>query len=480
MQTRRDLYQAHRLMTQRLGMALLQAEPDVPESPMRRHNVALFCGVLVAILVTAGFGIWGLLKPGGATSLTAPGTLIVEEESGAVYAYSEREKKLIPAANYVSGRLLLDTPEATVRTVSAASLTGFTRGTLVGIPGAPDSLPRREKLVHGPWSTCVAEAADAEGTRRPYVSLVGGTDVGGRPFGAEAMIADDGDQSWVILADRRMRVTDSGVRALTAERPRQIPATWLNALPIGPDFGPPAIPGRGRATRGPAGDASAVGRIYKSPSIAQGERPRWYVLLSDGLASITETQAALLLRDPASERAYGREPVAEIELDAARANAFPQSRTSLAAEGLPATMPKISTPDPAVPLCAVYSDTRSGSTRARLTLGSRIRIPVPADLGTAGQDHVDQVLLPPGGAALAGLLPGEGQLAAVRTYWLITDQGRRFALASADLVARLGYDAGDVAPVPAHLLHLIPEGPTLDPAAARKPVPVGVPEPPKP
>lgn len=38
MQTRKDLYQAHRLMMQRLGMALLQAEPDVPESPMRRHT----------------------------------------------------------------------------------------------------------------------------------------------------------------------------------------------------------------------------------------------------------------------------------------------------------------------------------------------------------------------------------------------------------------------------------------------------------
>ncbi|MEV7968401.1 type VII secretion protein EccB [Sphaerisporangium sp. NPDC088356] len=470
MQTRRDLYQAHRLMMQRLGMALLQGEPDVPESPMRRHNVAMFCGVLVAVLVVAGFGVWGLIKPGGATALTEPGTLIVEEETGATYVYSRQEAKLIPVANYTSARLLLDSAEVKVRTVSSASLAGFSRGTLVGIPGAPNSLPAPEKLVHGPWTACVAESVDPSGTRRPYVSLVGGMDVGGRPFGGDAMLADDGQQSWVILADRRMRVSDAGVRALTAERPRQVPATWLNALPIGPDFRGPSIPGLGAKVRGPDGRLSAVGRVYTVPAVTGGA-PRWHVLLRDGLASITQTQATLLLQDPASKGAYGRSPVRAIELDAARANAAPQSRTSLAADGLPSTMPEVTTPDPASQLCAVYPDTAKGSTRARLTIGSRVAIPVPQG-AASDQDHVDQVMLPPGGAVLAGLLPGEGRLDAVQNYSLITDQGRRFALASGDLLPKLGYEQSEVAPLPAQLLHLIPEGPALDPAAAHVPVPV--------
>jgi type VII secretion protein EccB len=470
MQTRRDLYQAHRLMTQRLGMALLQAEPDVPESPMRRHNVAMFCGVLVAVLVTAGFGVWGLLRPGGATSLTEPGTLIVEEGTGATYVYSKPESKLIPVANYTSARLLLGTADVTVRTVSPASLAGFARGTLVGIPGAPGSLPAPDKLVRGPWSACVAETAEPGGTRRPYVTLVGGIAVGGRPFGAGAMIADDGQQSWVVLANRRMRVTGAGVRALTDGRPRQVPASWLNALPIGPDFAGPRVTGRGQRVRGPDGVASAVGRVYTVPAVTGGEA-RWYVLLRDGLAPISQTQATLLMQDPASQAAYGRNRMRPLEVDAARANAFPRSRTSLAADGLPPTMPKIDTPDPAAPLCAVYADTAKGSTRASLTIGSRIPMPPPPG-GGADPDHVDQVLLPPGGAVLAGLLPGEGQLSAVRNHSLITDQGRRFALASADVLGMLGYDAAQMAPFPAHLLHLIPEGPVLDPAAARVPVPI--------
>ncbi|GGL14939.1 type VII secretion protein EccB [Sphaerisporangium melleum] len=474
MQTRRDLYQAHRLMMQRLGMALLQGEPDVPESPMRRHNVAMFCGVLVAILVAACFGIYGLLRPGGATALTEPGTLIVEEETGATFVYSRQEARLIPVANYTSARLLLDTPAVTVRTVSSASLAGFSRGTLVGIPGAPESLPAPEKLVRGPWSACVAETTDPSGARKPYVSLVGGMDVGGRPFGAEAMLADDGQQSWVILADRRMRVSDAGARALSPTPPRQIPATWLNALPIGPDFRGPRIPGLGTRLRGPDGRASAAGRVYTVPAMA-GSEVRWYVLLRDGLAVISQTQATLLLEDPASKAAYGRHPVRPIEVDAARANAFPQSRSSLAVPGLPATMPKISSPDPATPLCTVYSDTAKGSTRARLTIGGRMRLPVPPNAG-ADQEHFDQVLLPPGGAVLAGLLPGEGQLGAVQNFALVTDQGRKFPLSSGDLLPKLGYDPAEVAPLPAGIWHLVADGPTLDPAAALTPVPITQPE----
>ena len=78
MQTRKDLLQAHRLMTQRAAQALMLGEPDTPELPMRRLNVATFIGIMVAVLVTAGFGIVGLLNPSNANGLGEPGTIIIE------------------------------------------------------------------------------------------------------------------------------------------------------------------------------------------------------------------------------------------------------------------------------------------------------------------------------------------------------------------------------------------------------------------
>jgi hypothetical protein len=43
---------------------------------------------------------------------------------------------------------------------------------------------------------------------------------------------------------------------------------------------------------------------------------------------------------------------------------------------------------------------------------------------------------------------------------------------SADVLAKLGYDAADIAPVPASIMHSIPQGPALDPAAAMVPLTV--------
>ncbi|HEX4814466.1 MAG TPA: type VII secretion protein EccB [Nonomuraea sp.] len=465
MQTQKDLYQAHKLMTQRLGLALLQGEPDVPESPMRRQNVATFAGILIAILIVAGFGIWGLLKPGNATKLTQAGQLLVEEETGASYVYNQQTGRLQPVANYVSARLLLDSQDIKVRTVSAESLAGFARGRKVGIQGAPDSLPKRERLVRAPWSVCVVDGPDPTGGRKPYVSLVGGTDVGGTPVGGEALIVSDGQQNWVLWANQRLRVTN--VDRLTDQTPRRVPASWINAIPAGVDFAAPRIDQRGTKAAGPGGKASRVGQVYKVASVA-GASERWYVLLADGLAPISHTQAMLLLTDPDSKAAYGRQPVRETEIDAASANAVKDSARTLMNNGLPPTMPRFRSPGVSAPLCAVYANTVQGSTRAVLTTGSKIPLPTPA--ASAGQEKVDQVLLPPGSAVLAGTLPGDGQLSAVQQFWLITDQGRRYRLTAADVIGKLGYEAADVAPVPAHLLRLIPDGPALDPAAARTPV----------
>jgi type VII secretion protein EccB len=468
MQTRKDLYQAHRLMQQRLGMALLQGEPDIPESPMRRHNIATFCGVLLGVLVLAVFGIWGLVSPGNATKLTDPGQLLVDEDSGATYVYSQQERQLLPVANYVSARLLLDSSEVTVRNVSAASLADFARGPLVGISGAPGSLPPKDKLVKAPWSVCVVEGADASGGRKPYVSLVGGTQVGGTPVGDSAMVVNDGRQSWVLWANQRMRVNAHGVSALNAQ-PRQVPPSWLNAIPAGRDFAPPAVPNRGRKIRANGMVTAAVGQVFTVKAVAEGP-DRWYVLLSDGLAPITLTQATLLLEDPISKKAYGRQTVRPIPIDAATANASP-SKTPVPGDGLPPTMPKVVSPAVSAPLCAVYADTQNGSSRASLTFGSTVGIPIPKDTGSP--DFFDQVLLPPGGGSLVGLVPAEGQVGSISNYFLITDQGRRHAVPTAAEVEKLGYVAADVTPLPAHLVNLIPEGPALDPTAARSPLQAG-------
>lgn len=461
MHSQRDLYQAYRLTVQRIGLALLRAQPNQPEWPLRRQNIGFLAGIMVAVLLCVGFAVYGLLRPGGTVSLEEPGTLIIERETGARFVYSQAQHRLVPVANYASARLVLGSGEVKERVIAREALTAYERGAGIGIPGAPDSLPSPANLARGPWAACVQMRAEPTG-RKPHVTLVAGRQIGGTPVAEnQAMLVDVGGQIWAIWRGTRLLVPAGIARGLTSAVPAAVPVSWINALPEGPDLAAPAISGRGRPVTGPGGRTAAVGQVFLASAVAGGEN-RWYVLLEDGLAPITQGQAALLLSDPDSRAAYGGGAVKEIRIDAAGANAAPRSRVTVPSDGLPTVLPRMMAYDPAVPLCVLYADTGAGSTRVRLTAGATL----PEPHG----DATDLVRLPPGRAVLAGVLPGDGQLNAVQSYYLITPEGRRYAVPGTDVLAKLGYDAGQATPVPANLLQLIPEGPVLDPARAAKPV----------
>jgi type VII secretion protein EccB len=471
-QTRRDLYQAHRLMMQRVGMALLSGDPDMPEPPTRRLVVSVFAGLMVGVLVVAGFGIWGLLSPGGATGLEEPGTLIIEKETGTKYVYSQQDEKLYPVANYASARLILNTDEVKRKLVSQSSLAKFKRGQPVGILGAPDSLPDTGHQVTGPWSVCVHSGENTTGGTTSYASLVVGSSVGGRTLNdRQAVIVSEAGQSWVVWHNQRMKLPPEQVRALSGtDHPPEVSSTWLNAVPPGPDFSSPVVPNRGDEVTGPGGGKAAVGTIYVARPTGGAER--WYVLMADGLAVIRQTEGVLLQNDPNSKQAYKGRPVQPVLIDSASAGAAPSSALKASKDGLPDVMPAFTSYDAGTPLCVVYANTAAGDQDARVAVGGVL--PTPTDTPTGGsaaaKGVVDQVVLPSGDGSLLGLLPTGNQVTSISSYSILTDQGLRFAVPSADIAGKLGFDVKKVAPVPLNLLHLIPEGPGLDPQQAMKPL----------
>src|SRR5215510_11681652 len=153
MQSRKDLFQAHRLMTQRACLALLRGEPDVPDHPLRRLNVAAFSSALVAMIVAAILALLAVLGHGGGRLKLAPGMLLIDQQTGAPYVICEKHK-LCPVLNYASARLALGSSSVDQQTVSQQSLTKYPRGPLIGIPGLPQPLPAPGLLTKGPWSVC--------------------------------------------------------------------------------------------------------------------------------------------------------------------------------------------------------------------------------------------------------------------------------------------------------------------------------------
>jgi ESX secretion system ATPase EccB len=465
MLTRKDLLQAHRLGTQRAGLALISGEPDDPERPLRRMSVATFASIMVAVLIGAGFGVFGLVRPGGATGLQEPGMLIVVKESGARYIWCE-QNKLCPVTNYASARLLAGADDKHRRTVSRNSIADFPRGPLIGIPGAPDTVPEPDNLVATPWSVCVRSSQDETAGAVSSVTLQVGRGVGGQQIGegqaalVQTASQGSGPQAWLIWRNKRMQVPSYALATLNAT-PAPVSPAWINAIPLGPAFAAPNIPGLGKEVNGPQ-LSGRVGELYK---LETASGTGYYVLLEDGLAQVTQIQKELLLANPLiKQEAYLNGQVQEKLIDAASTLTQNRSSQQLLNEDLNGKPPSTVSYDGTNPLCVVYDDPK-GNLPPKLTLGGSL-----STAARSGAGGVNLVFDPPGGAAVAGLVPGPGRADSVTTFFLVTE-GRRFALASPDAAKSLGYQLPqDAAPVPADVLGLIPLGPALDPAVAQRSV----------
>ncbi|MFI0450868.1 type VII secretion protein EccB [Actinomadura sp. 6N118] len=456
MQTKRDLLQAHQLMTQRASQALILGEPDNPEQPLKRLNIGTFSGVMAAVLVAAGFGIAGLLMGGGGKGLDDPQMLLIEKQTGTRYVWclpqGQKEKALCPVANYASAKLAVG-GQGKQKSVSSKSLSKFPRGPVIGIAGAPDSIPDRKRLVGGPWSVCVRTTTGQSGQPRPAVSLVGGKNVGGRPLDATAaVVVTSAGSDWLVYNNQRLKVSEGGRTVLGNTEPVPVSPVFINAMPEGPAFGPPneIRSGFGRAVNAQGGATGKQGQVFHDQS-----NDRYYVLMPDGYASITKTQAQLIQAMPEYRTMPPQAPV-----QPAQVTANP-SQTQLSARGLPDKQLQPVRYDAKEALCVVYKNLGTGIAAPQLTVGGGTDLPLPTTQGNGG---VDNVVLPPGSAVLAGALVTTEQ--AISSYYFVADSGRKYAVKNADAAKALGYTisadkSSDVEPVPAALLDLLPDGPAL-------------------
>jgi type VII secretion protein EccB len=481
-QTRRDQLQAYRFVTARVQSALLHGEPDAPETPMRRIGVAMISGIMVAVLVTVAFGIFGLLRPGGRQGWKAPGTLVVEKETGTRYVYTAPDGALHPVLNYASARLILNTADIAVKYFSRRSLADAPRGLPRGIPGLPDSLPGPDGLVAGPWTVCSQappgpQSATPEQTGATMTVSVRYAPGGQHIDARHALLVRTGTGPFLLWNDHALRVTSStALDALHYNRDLalQVADTWVNSVPPGPDLQAIRVPGIGAPAPAVGGSAATVGTVYRVAGSASVPTQYW-VMLADGLALITETDAYLLLGDDAIKQAYGDRTPAFIDISSADVSAVRSPTGGAATGGFPNTVP--AQLDPAGSgsqvVCAAYSGSAAASTQVTVALTDRVpgaRAQAGLPLGLAGQT-ASQVVLPPGTAAVVRALPRDGQ--PTDAYFIVTDTGGKYPVPSTQVLALLGYGGVSAVPVPTGILGLIPTGPALDPATANQESAVG-------
>ena len=443
---KKDQLEAHLFLVGRLVKALVAADPDLRRSPTRRATVGWVVGAVVAALIAGGFLVFGLFTGGDGNSWKVPGTVVVEEETGARFVYlGDRLHPVLNRTSLQLARAALGTatdlgPPSVVPT---ERLAGVPRTAPMGIPGAPESLPTPGGLVAGPWSLCSTDSGP------DGLELSVPARAPGRPLRAgEALLVRSESGTSLLWNGFRYAVDEVTLTALGVGGVDPIPVqgAFVKPLPAGAPLVAWRVAGAGDPGPVVDGQRLRVGQVVRTT----GGAPEFFVAGPEGLRPITETAGMLLLAGPDAAAAYAGEVPGPREVSPAGA-ATALAPAMAPARSWPATPPVLVRPEGGSSRpCTQLTPGPDGTTGAAFGL---------AEPRPAGRDHV---AVAPGRGALvrpAGAAPGSPMM-------IIADDGRAYPL-DEDARRALGYDDRQVRPIPDGLIgDVVPVGPALTVRAA--------------
>jgi type VII secretion protein EccB len=497
MRSRREQVEAHRFITSRMNQALVLANPDSIERPLRRIGLSIFVSVMVMALIFGGFAIATLFGKGNYPPEL--NHIIFEKDTNAIYVYTTQDgsddkskAKLWPVANYTSALLLLKPYEGTnvpTQTLKPTSLDGIPRGFPVGIAGAPPSPPPADSLLDDQdWNACSMPIENGSKPSHYLTQLVIQDLVGADPLGAERwMLAEtavaDGetpslyllwnDYKFEINVTENTQVLDA--LGLNANDAVPVNQDVLNTVPTGAPLRANVEDYYGETS----GVANAGSPIAYGQTIATGGK--FYVLMRrdgvDQFAEVSPTEQALLvaatglstldvessvMTQTGAQASYGSDEFP-----------FPQD---ILADDL-----WVSETDRSA-VCVVFDPTLPDE-EAKMTIGlfqsapqvltdaaKSVNMDGDGNYVSNVEGQTAQPVLPSGTASLVDAQSRPGQTIQGITY-LVDSLGYRFGIVDEGTTDKtqnlLGYAGVDPVDVPQIMLDLIPQGADLDPQAAR-------------
>jgi type VII secretion protein EccB len=439
-QTQRDHVHAHQFMMSRLNSALVMGDPSGGEVPGRRALTGLLFGILVAVLVVAGFGVYGWIVPGGSKSYREPGLVLVEKETGTRYVLVNGV--LHPAD--LPTALLWQGAAAKVKLVSRKSLAGVPRGHVIGIAGGPRDIPPPESFVSGPWLVCApGPSGSAAAPPRMTIDLDPRAPFSPVPENEITVVRGPGGTVYLLTQGRRFRVLDDavlvalGVAAVSAY---PAPDAWLSHLPAGPDLVPVEIPRRGDAGPRIGGRPYRIGTLFRhSPGPAQ----QFFVLRSDGLAVMSRTEFLF---------AAVRSRTEPVFLESADVVAAPKSADRSLLDRLPDL----------ADVTVHQLDGRTLCLRQAPDSATTVRsVVVEAPAVTSGNEGAGRgAVRGPVGAAMVVFGVPRTSSGAVRLYY-VSSEGVAFLVKDSSAAAALKINGVKPVPFPRELLTALRKGPAL-------------------
>jgi type VII secretion protein EccB len=463
--------QAYRFGVRRLESAVSDGDPLLRDDRRRRRlNLSLIISFVLAILVLGGFAVYGFISPAPKIGSSA---VVIDDDTGGVYV--SRDGVLYPAMNLSSALLAAGRGQSgngapSTTTVDTDTIGKQPRGPLLGIPGAPDTLPSDSKLVDSRWTVCDATAVDSArppgspptvtttavlGEPKPAVGSLGTT-------GAMLVTADNGATTYLVWDGRRAKI-DLGnptIRLAFAldnnTKARPMSAAVLNLIPPSADIVVPPVPNAGEQRDWANALGVHVGDVFALER-ANGTRTE-YVAWTDGVQPITPLIGDLIRDEFDVTKQVPL--VSPIALRKAPRTPNPIDRTLY-----PAVPPDIVGADSYAVACVFRVGTSSSSTDV-LALHA-VPVPGQAKPVTVTKPNpltVDDVYIHPGMGAVLSVAT-QSQPTGAGAFYIVTDEGVAYPVVNGQALGYLGLTKHVVATAP-ELVNLLPKGPTLDPDTA--------------
>lgn len=231
MATTREKAEAYAYENRRQVTSLIRGADEALGDPRQRLTRSMTGGIAVGVLISAVFGVIGLLGGGKGPELPDRGAVVV---AGSGSTYVVLDGVVHEALNLSSALLAGGGPPVTE--VRAEALVGTPRGLPIGIPEAPNALPGKESLTREPWTICTVPFDSTGGT--PQVSLYVGLPAPDGELGNadKVLLRSPDGQVWLVTKGHRYALPGQTQALLGLRRVDPIPLSVeiIATIPEGP------------------------------------------------------------------------------------------------------------------------------------------------------------------------------------------------------------------------------------------------------
>ena len=465
----RDQNSGHLFYNRRLRAAITRFSVRMKHDD-RKQQAAVVLSIVLVVIGAGWMALLHVMKPAG---LVGESAIIGDRDTGAIFA--KVNGRLYPALNLTSARLAVGSAGSPAW-VKASEIAKYPTGPMIGIPGAPDSVPVTASAVSA-WSVCDTAATRGSGTAPLVTSIAGQLSPSGRsaPMGpTQAILATHRGATYVIWRGQRSRI-DPTDRSVTfnlgldpgVTYPIEISNALFDAMPSTEPLALPVIPGQGTPSRWLPG--TPVGSVLETRD-ANGTVNGFYVLLADGVQKITSFVADLL-RTANSEGSTTPALVAPDKLiqipviDVLDVDYYPSGKLEFVDTS-------------ANPTTCVGWEKQSGDPQARITVFTGRGLPVPISMDSRlvhlvredrdpNSAEAQQTLMLPGAANFVTTTSGVATADSRESLYWLSPQGVRYGIQSDHpTLQALGLDPRLAVQAPWPIVRTFATGPAIGRDAA--------------